>query len=77
MTYKCFRCNLTFNDKSTSKFIEEESKMRLEIVIHPLRESFSCRCTKSQHSLCNGRVRKSRSPDGICKCPCHIEVDER
>ena len=42
-----------------------------QIVDNYYRSQFSSRCSKSQHSGCNGKVRKNRSPDGKCKCPCH------
>ncbi len=44
---------------------------RYEMVNHNERHLFSSRCSKSQHSLCSGRVNKRRCPDGICKCDCH------
>ena len=41
------------------------------VCIHRDRSECSSRCSKSQHSNCNGKVLKSRCEDGICKCDCH------
>ena len=44
---------------------------KYEMVNHVERCNFSSRCSKSQHSMCKGRVSKQRCLDGLCKCPCH------
>ncbi len=50
-------------------------KLRFTMVDNPNRHTFSSRCSKSQHRMCNGHVNKRRCSDGICRCDCHEVVE--